>query len=132
MPARVVFGWPQKGSGASGFLLMALFAPLLIIRVTDQWSRRDTWEFLMWGALSLLWLVAWPLAILRVLSRAGLNRGWLLPLLLPAALLLVAVSLHWPHRLTSAILMVSIVAPALIAFLSTGTASDRDAVEPPA
>ena len=118
MRSNIIFAWPQKGSGASGFLLMALFFPLLLIRFFEQWAHRDSWEFLMWAALFLAWVVVWPIALLRRLERIGLNRAWALPILIPAALLLVALFRDWPHGVAVAIAPVSIASAAVLIFFS--------------
>jgi len=118
MKSNIIFGWPQKGSGASGFLLMALFFPILLIRFCEEWAHRGTWEFLMWAGLLLAWVVVWPLALLRRLGGIGLDRAWALPILMPAVLLFVALFRNWPHSVAVAIVMITIAPAAALIFLS--------------
>ncbi|MGB6721612.1 MAG: hypothetical protein WBE72_12510 [Terracidiphilus sp.] len=99
-------------------MLMALLFPVLILRFSQQLSHRDTWEFLIWASLFLAWIVIWPIALLRRLARIGLNRAWLLPILLPAAALAVALLRHWPHGLAVVLLNLTIAASVLLVFLS--------------
>jgi hypothetical protein len=116
--SKLVFAWPERAKGASGFLLMALFFPVLIIRFSDQLPHPYGWEFLTWSVLFVLWIVVWPIAILRRLARIGLNKTWVLPVLLPAAVLLVALLRHWPHRFSATLALLTIAAPTLLVFLS--------------
>jgi hypothetical protein len=99
-------------------VLRALSCPLIILGFFEQLPQRNTWEFLIWAALFLAWTVIWPIVVLRRLARIGLNKAWLLPILLPAAVLMVALLRHWPHGLAVVLLMLTIAAPALLVFLS--------------
>ena len=121
MPSRWVFSWPEKENGASYFVLRVLLFPVLILGFSEQLFHRDTWEFLIWAALFLAWIVIWPIAVLRRLARIGVNRAWLLAILLPAAVLMVALLRHWPHGLAEVLLMLTIAAPILLVFLSPRT-----------
>jgi hypothetical protein len=118
MPSKVEFCWPERGNGASYFVLRALLFPVLILGFSEQLSHRDTWEFLIWAALLLGWIVIWPIAVLRRLARTGLSRAWLLPILLPAAVLVVGLVRHWTHDFVSVLLILAVAPSVSLVFLS--------------
>lgn len=117
LKSDLFFTLPKRGTGASWFGLMALWFSLCIIDFIAELHHRSAVWFWIILVILLAILVNWPITIIRRLDRLQLNRLWLVPILSPAALLLLTFLEKAPHRFTSVVLIPAIAAPMLLIFL---------------
>jgi hypothetical protein len=115
--ARTFFSLKRPISG-SGYALVALLTPLIIIHIAEGWTAQDRTTFLFYLIVAPLYALIWPLATMRRLVYLRLSRLWILPILLPLGLLSLTLFWHYPHKITAMLLLVAVVVQAPLIFLS--------------
>ncbi|HEY1208139.1 MAG TPA: hypothetical protein VGE85_02110 [Terracidiphilus sp.] len=119
----------------NGFLyvLMAIWFPLCFVKLGEYWTSHNTDQIVFWLIITMIYVVMWPLATMRLLTYLRFNRLWILLLLLPVVMLVCALFEHWSLVAKVSVAVVAI-APLPLVFLSpqkSSTATQLDSSDEP-
>ncbi len=99
------------------FGIWLVWLPLSVINLSESWGPHLTVKSLSWLVITLIYAVSWPFVAAKRLGQLRLSLLWILPILLPLAVLMLALCEQW--RLTGAVaLLVSLAAQAPLLWLS--------------
>jgi uncharacterized membrane protein YhaH (DUF805 family) len=117
MDFRHVFSRGRRPISLPIFGIWLVWLPLSVINLSDSWGPHLTATSLCWLVVTLVYAVTWPFIAAKRLSDLGRSLLWILPILLPLGVLMLALCERW--LLTGAVaLLVSLAAQAPLLWLS--------------
>jgi hypothetical protein len=99
------------------FGIWLVWLPLSVINLSDSWRSFPSLESICWLVVALVYAVTWPFVAAKRLTDLGRSLLWIIPVLLPLAVLMLALCERW--LLTGAVaLLVSLAAQAPLLWLA--------------
>jgi len=120
MNFKHVFAKGKRPISLPLFGIWLVWLPLSVINLFDSWGSRPDLQSVSWLAIALAYAVSWPFVAAWRLSDLRRSLLWIFPILLPLAVLMLALCKHW--LLTGAVvLLASLAAQAPLLWLAPRT-----------